>query len=337
MNFSMWRKALQIIPKIDKEEWDELDLISRWLIATRAAVLITTLFSATFAGIFAYRVGEFDFLRWVLVVVGLYLAHGTNNFLNDYTDFVRGVDVDNYYRAQYGPHPLLHGLMTKKELLTYAGVTGTIAAACGIALGIMRGEYTWLLMGLGAFFVLFYTYPLKYIALGEFSILVVWGPLMVAGGYYVITDLPWNWSIVLASLPHAFGVTSMLFGKHIDKLKADKDQKIYTLPVVLGETVSRWSMTVLLVAQYLMVFYLIYIGFFTPIMLLVLLTVPVFKQIWPILSHPKPDEKPEEFPDVWPNYYVAAAFHHTRRFGSWFFLALILETAAIPIWALLRG
>jgi len=337
MNFSMWRKALQIIPKINKEEWDELDLISRWLIATRAAVLITTLFSAIFAGIFAYRVGEFDFLRWILVVVGLYLAHGTNNFLNDYTDFVRGVDVDNYYRAQYGPHPLLHGLMTKKELLTYAGVTGTIAAACGIALGIMRGEYTWLLMGLGAFFVLFYTYPLKYIALGEFSILVVWGPLMVAGGYYVITDLPWNWSIVLASLPHAFGVTSMLFGKHIDKLKADKDRKIYTLPVVLGETVSRWSMTILLIAQYLMVFYLIYIGFFTPIMLLVLLTVPVFKQIWPILSHPKPDEKPEEFPDVWPNYYVAAAFHHTRRFGGWFFLALILETAAIPIWALLRG
>ncbi len=337
MNFSMWRKALQIIPKINKEEWDELDLISRWLIATRAAVLITTLFSATFAGIFAYRVGEFDFIRWILVVVGLYLAHGTNNFLNDYTDFVRGVDVDNYYRAQYGPHPLLHGLMTKKELLTYACVTGTIAAACGIALGIMRGEYTWLLMGLGAFFVLFYTYPLKYIALGEFSILVVWGPLMVAGGYYVITDLPWDWFIVLASLPHAFGVTSMLFGKHIDKLKADKDRKIYTLPVVLGETVSRWAMTVLLIAQYLMVFYLIYIGFFTPIMLLVLLTVPVFKQIWPILSHPKPDEKPEEFPDVWPNYYVAAAFHHTRRFGGWFFLALILETAAIPIWALLRG
>jgi 1,4-dihydroxy-2-naphthoate octaprenyltransferase len=100
MNFSMWRKALQIIPKISKEEWDELDLISRWLIATRAAVLVTTFLSAAFAGIFAIRVGAFDFWRWILVTVGLYLAHGTNNFLNDYTDFVRGVDVDNYYRAQ---------------------------------------------------------------------------------------------------------------------------------------------------------------------------------------------------------------------------------------------
>ena len=227
MNFSMWRKALNIIPKITKEEWDELDLISRWLIATRAAVLITTILSASFAGIFAIRAGLFDFWRWLLVIIGLYLAHGTNNFLNDYTDFVKGVDADNYYRAQYGPHPLLHGLMTKKQLLTYAGVTGAIAVACGVALGLMRGESTWILMGLGAFFVLFYTYPLKYFALGEISILIVWGPLMVAGGYYVITGLPWDWTIALASLPHGLGVTSMLFGKHIDKLKQDKDLKIY--------------------------------------------------------------------------------------------------------------
>ena len=337
MNISMWRKALQIIPRISKEEWDELDLVSRWLIATRAAVLVTTFMSASFAGIFAYRAGEFQLWRWLLVTIGLYLAHGTNNFLNDYIDFIRGVDVDNYYRAQYGPQPLLHGLMTKKELLTYAAVTGAAAAACGIALGFMRGELTWLLMGSGVFFVLFYTWPLKYIALGEFAVLAVWGPLMVGGGYYVITGLPWDWNIVLASLPHAFGVTAMLFGKHIDKLQQDKEYKIYTLPVVLGETLARWSMTALLILSYLMVFYLILIRFFTPVMLLLLVGLPTLFQIWPILSNPKPDEKPEEFPDVWPNYFVAAAFHHTRRFGGWFILAVIADTVVKVIWPAFWG
>ncbi len=332
MNFSMWRKALNIIPNVSKEEWDDLDIISRWLIATRAAVLVTTFLSAALAGIFAARVGAFDFWRWILVVVGLYLAHGTNNFLNDYTDFVRGVDVDNYYRAQYGPQPLLHGLMTKKELLTYAAITGAIAAACGVVLGILRGELTWILMGLGVIFVLFYTYPLKYIALGEVTVFVVWGPLMVAGGYYVITGLPWDWNIVLASLPHGVGVTSMLFGKHIDKLKQDKDLKIYTLPVVLGETLARWVMTGFLIASYLLVLYLIGVKFFSPVMLLVFLAIPTLIEIWPILSSPKPDEKPEGFPDVWPNYYVAAAFHHTRRFGGLFLLAVILDTAVRLIW-----
>lgn len=332
MNFAMWRKALQIIPRITKEEWDDLDLVSRWLIATRAAVMIMTIFSALLAGIFAFRAGAFNIWRWLLVTIGLYLAHGTNNFLNDYTDFIKGVDDDNYYRAQYGPQPLLHGLMTKKELLTYAGVTGAIAAACGITLVLLRGEWSWLLMALGAVFVLFYTYPLKYIALGEITVFVVWGPLMIAGGYYVITGLPWDWQIVLASLPYAVVVTSVLFGKHIDKLQQDKDLKIHTLPVVLGETAARWVMTGLLGFSYLLVIYLVWTRFFTPAMLMILIAIPTLAEIWPILSNPKPNEKPEDFPDVWPNYYVAAAFHHTRRFGGLLLLAVILDTAVRLIW-----
>jgi 1,4-dihydroxy-2-naphthoate octaprenyltransferase len=266
------------------------------------------------------------------VTAGLYLAHGTNNFLNDYTDFVRGVDVDNYYRAQYGPQPLLHGLMTKKELLTYAAVTGAIAAACGIALALMRGEFTWALMGIGVLFVLFYTYPLKYIALGEITVFLVWGPLMIAGGYYVITGLPWDWTVALASLPHGLGVTAMLFGKHIDKLEQDKENRIYTLPVVLGEKLARWTMTGLLILSYLVILYLIFIRFFTPVMLLALGGLPTLIEIWPVLSNPKPDEKPADFPDVWPNYYVAMAFHHTRRFGGLLFLAVVLDTIVKVIW-----
>ena len=55
MNVAMWLKALQIIPRINKEEWDGLDVISRWLISTRAAVLIMTFISATIGGLLAAR------------------------------------------------------------------------------------------------------------------------------------------------------------------------------------------------------------------------------------------------------------------------------------------
>jgi len=37
MNIGMWRKALRVIPHVNKEEWQRLDIISKWLIATRAA------------------------------------------------------------------------------------------------------------------------------------------------------------------------------------------------------------------------------------------------------------------------------------------------------------
>jgi 1,4-dihydroxy-2-naphthoate octaprenyltransferase len=105
-----------------------------------------------------------------LTAIGLVLAHATNNLLNDFIDYVRGVDKDNYYRAQYGPQPLEHGLMTKRQLLTYAAVTGLLALACGLILVAWRGPLALLLLGLGAFFVLFYTWPLKYIGLGELAV-----------------------------------------------------------------------------------------------------------------------------------------------------------------------
>ena len=124
----------------------------------------------------------------------------------------------------------------------------------------------------------------------------------------------------------------MLFGKHIDKLTQDKDLKIYTLPVVLGEKLARWFMTAFLILAYVIVIYLVWTRFFTPVMLLTLLAIPTLVEIWPILSNPKPAEKPEDFPDVWPNYYVAAAFHHTRRFGGLFLIAVILDTIVKLIW-----
>ena len=324
MNPSMWLKALRIIPHVSKEEWQRLDIISRWLIATRAAVLIMTFLSGAFAGLFAFRAGLFQFWPWLLVTLGLILAHATNNLLNDYTDYVRGVDQDNYYRAQYGPQPLVHGLLTKRGLLSYAAVTGLLALAIGLGLVFYRGGFTLLFLGLGAFFVLFYTWPLKYIALGELAVLIVWGPLMIGGGYYVITGA-WDWSVVIASLPYALGVTGVIFGKHIDKYEQDKARRIYTLPVVIGEKAARFTLVGILVLQYLFTFYLVLTRFYTPVMLAVVLAIPSFRRIFPMFRAPKPAEKPAEFPEVWPNYFVAAAFYHNRSFGIVFLLALVVD------------
>src|SRR5512144_231967 len=219
MNVAMWGRALRVIPRISKDEWNHLDVISKWLISTRAAVLIMTFISAAIAGLLAILAGKFDFAPWLLMTIGLVLAHATNNLLNDYVDYARGVDKDNYFRAQYGPQPLEHGLMTRGQVLLYIAVTGLIALAAGIVLVAMRGEATLALLGAGAFFVLFYTWPLKYIGMGEVAVIIVWGPLMVGGGYYAITgqlSLP----VVLTSLPVALAATTVLFGKHIDKLDA---------------------------------------------------------------------------------------------------------------------
>jgi 1,4-dihydroxy-2-naphthoate octaprenyltransferase len=325
MNFQMWRKALRVIPRISKEEWDDLDVISKWLISTRAVVLIMTFLSGAIAGILAFRDGQFNLWYFLLLEIGLVLAHATNNLFNDFTDYVKGVDQDNYYRSQYGPQPLVHGLMSKRQILTYALVTGLLALAAGLVLVAIRGTLAWILLLLGVFFVLFYTFPLKYFALGEIAVLIVWGPLMIGGGYFVITG-GWDWNVVLASFPYALGVTSVIFGKHVDKYEVDKAKRIHTLPVLMGEKASRYTVLGMFLLQYLAVIYLTLTGFFTPVLLVVLLALPSFFQVLPMFRAPRPPEKPLDFPDVWPNYFVAAAFVHNRRFGLLYLLGLVLET-----------
>ena len=191
MNFAMWRKALNVIPEVSKEEWDGLDVISKWLISTRAAVLVMTFISAALAGLFAWRDNSFSFLLWITLTLGLILAHASNNLLNDYVDYARGVDQENYYRAMYGPQPLAHGLMTKRQHLYYFIVSGLLALLCGLYLIWHNGfdPIIWALLGAGAFLLLFYTWPLKYIALGELAVFLVWGPLMIGGAAVLCVSL----------------------------------------------------------------------------------------------------------------------------------------------------
>jgi 1,4-dihydroxy-2-naphthoate octaprenyltransferase len=325
VNVAMWGRALRIIPRIEKSEWDRLDFVSKWLIATRAAVLIMTFISAAIAGILAFRDGQFHLGRWALLAVGLVMAHALNNLLNDLTDSRRGVDKDNYFRTQYGSQPLEAGLWTERQLLKYAAATGLIALACGLVLTYLQGWPVLVLLGLGAFFVLFYTWPLKYIGLGELAVVIVWGPLMIGGGYYVITGV-WSWPVALVSLVYALGPTTVIFGKHIDKYEADKAKEIHTLPVLIGERAARAMALGMFAAQYLLVIGLIVAGYFTPVMLLVLLALTAMPQVWNMYRRPRPAEMPQGYsPEIWPTYFAAISFFHNRRFGLLFILGLLVD------------
>jgi len=313
----MWVQALRVIPRIDLDEWRRLDVVSRWLIAARGAVLVITFISAGVGGLLAARAGAFDPVLWSLTTVALLLAHGTNNLLNDWTDHRKGVDRDNYFRTQYGPHPLESGLMTGRVLLTYAAVSGGLALATGAYLVAVRGPLALVLLAAGAFFVLFYTYPLKYIGLGEIAVLIVWGPLMIGGTYFITTGA-WDSTVAFAGLPYALGATGVIFGKHID-----------TLPVIIGARAARSIMAVMLVAQYALIAYLVAIGFFTPLLLVVFLALPKLLPTLRILRAARPASRPADYPEnVWPGWFVAYAFVHNRRWGSLFLLGLVGDLIA---------
>ncbi len=325
MNISMWREALKRIPRVSKEQWEQMDIPGRWLIATRSAVLVMTFLSAAMAGLFAYFDEAFHLGRWLMLTWGLLMAHATNNLLNDYTDYVKGVDKQNYYRAKYGTHPLEQGFMSVRRHLLYALVTGMLALIPGVWFVYLYGAPALWLTLAGLLFVLFYTYPLKYIGLGELAVLLVWGPLMIGGGYFVITG-NWSWTALLLSLPYALSTTLVIFGKHIDKLKQDREKGISTVPVLLGERWARYLAMAFMVLQYLLVMLIVALNELTPFVLLVLLALPVFIRTVKIFQKPRPTERPASYDkDAWPLWFVAYAFRHNKRYGMLFMLGLLAQ------------
>jgi 1,4-dihydroxy-2-naphthoate octaprenyltransferase len=57
--------------------------------------------------------------------------------------------------------------------------------------------------------------------------------------------------------------------------------------------------------------------------MVVVFALPKLVKIWEPFSRPKPAEPPEGFP-IWPLWYAALAFVHTRRAGGLLVLGLIV-------------
>jgi len=316
----------------DKKEWDALDVFSKWFIATRSAVGTITLYSGLIGGLLAWQYTQakgasFNFLTWLILTLGLFIAHGTNNLINDFTDFSRGIDKDNYFRTQYGVHPLAQGFWDKSTHLRWFAVSGLLAVLSGVyALFVTNfaSIVIWL-FATGSFILLFYTYPLKYVGIGELAIFIIWGPLMIGGVFFVLTGV-WDWTVILASIPIGLNVVTINLGKHTDKLKEDKVKKVRTLPVLVGEPAARFITISAIVLSYVITLYLIFVDrFFTPIMLLVFVAYKPAMAAIQRMSKPRPDGPPEGYP-IWPRWFSTVCFVHNRVFSNYFVLALIIDT-----------
>jgi 1,4-dihydroxy-2-naphthoate octaprenyltransferase len=306
----------------------EMDVVSKWLIITRAAVFTMTATSGLIGGLLAAAIADyFSWFSFALAMIGLILAHAANNMINDYFDLEGGVDTDEYARAQYSPHPILSGMISKRGLLTAILVVNLIDLLLLVYFAVTVGWQVLIFALAGLFISVFYVAPpirLKHHGLGEPGVFLVWGPLMIGGTYFVTSGQIPSAGVWLASLPYALVVTTVLIGKHIDKLDADKAKGIKTVPVILGSKTSLRLNQALMVSYYLLVLLLALSGTLDVWILLVFLAIPRLMSVLKIYNEPKPSEPPEDYP-VWPLWYVSAAFYHNKLAGGMFVLGLILN------------
>lgn len=308
-----------------------LDPIARWLLITRACVQPMTVTSIAIAGILAAPHPAFDALLFTAAALGSIVAHAANNMTNDYFDLTEGLDTGAYPRAEYAPHPVISGVISRSGLLKSIIVANAIDAAIMVLLFVARGWPIVAFALAGLFISVFYVAPplrLKARGLGEPSVAIVWGPLMVGGTYYAAVGSA-SAEVFWISIPYALLVTTVLMGKHIDKITWDRDEKVRTLPVLLGEERSRQVTIALMAGFYATVIVLAATGTAAVWTLAALAALPALASTAATYRRLKPDAPPPRWP-LWPLWFGPWAFVHARRAGA-LLVAGLLAGAIWPV------
>ncbi|MBN2433631.1 MAG: prenyltransferase [Spirochaetes bacterium] len=243
---------------------------SLYLSSLRAYSFPLSISSALIGPAWAYSSGhKIDSVRLFLICATVLLFHGAVNMLNDYYDYNRGVDTNERQRAvqRNAPGFLLH----------YALLLFFIGASFGAALVYLSG-LPMLVMGfIGAVLSFFYTgkkFSLKYMALGELTVFITFGPLLGLASLYAVSR---TFSLHVALLSSAPGLLAalVLFLNNLRDIDNDKKAHIKTLPMYFAKKTCTLVALSMLILPYIIIVCGTIPGFFTAYLLLILLSLPV--------------------------------------------------------------
>jgi 1,4-dihydroxy-2-naphthoate octaprenyltransferase len=176
-------------------------------------------------------------LPFLLALVGSVAIHAGTNLVNDYYDHVKGADGPD----SLGPSGVIQrGDLSPRAVLAGGIVCFAVGSAIGLLLVWMTSiELLWLGLASVAAGFLYTGAPvsLAYIGLGELTVFVFMGPVMVLGSYFVQTER-WDWGPVIVSLPVAFLVTGILHANNMRDIEDDRRHGKRTIATLIGR---RWA------------------------------------------------------------------------------------------------
>ena len=217
-----------------------------WLKAMRCQTLVAAIIPVFMGAVFAYQYGKFHFFSVVSAfLAAIFIQIGTN-FANDYFDYINGADTDN----RLGPLRVTSaGLVSPISMRNAMIIAFIIALLCSSYI-IWRGGLPILGIGLlGILFGILYTggpYPLGYNGLGDVFVLLFFGPVAVAGTYYVHA-LYWSTEAILLGLAPGLFSMAILAVNNLRDIDEDRGSGKRTLAVRFGRTFARTEFTLCLV------------------------------------------------------------------------------------------
>lgn len=212
--------------------------IGVWVLAARPKTLFASIAPVVLGAAMAEASGGFHALSACCALLGAVFIQIGTNLANDYFDFVKGTDT----AERLGPvRATQAGLVTPRQMKRAAALVFTAAIATGLYL-VWRGGWPILLIGvLSVLFGVLYTggpVPIGYLGLGDIFVLIFFGPVAVAGTYYVQT-LHLELAPVVAGFGPGLLSTAILTVNNLRDIEGDRASGKRTLAARFGVIFAR--------------------------------------------------------------------------------------------------
>ena len=222
---------------------------SIWIQAIRAPSLSAAAIPVLLGVAIAARAGFFSLGRMILALAGAIAIQAGTNLINDYYDYRSGADSEQ----SLGPSMVIQrGLLTPDQVWRGGIVAFAIGALIGLILVSLCG---WPILALGVPSIAagyFYTaspVSLAYVALGELTVFIFMGPVIVLGAYFVMA-MHFSSAALWASIPLGFMVAGILHANNIRDIESDTRHGKRTIATILGRTGANYELVAIDVAAY---------------------------------------------------------------------------------------
>ncbi|CAD0202490.1 unnamed protein product [Chrysodeixis includens] len=228
--------------------------VRTYVLALRPWSLSASLLPTLLGAALAYRLpgdSGFSWCTLLLTLCTVIPVHGAGNVVNTYFDFVKGID-----NRKSDDRTLVDHILSIDEVVSLGAILYLAGCASFVPLVILspaRMEHLALVYfgGLSSSFLYTGGIGLKYIALGDILVLVIFGPVSVVFAFLAQTGRV-DWPIIYYAIPFALNTEAILHSNNTRDLETDSKAEIVTLAILIGRTASYLLYAFLLFTPYIM-------------------------------------------------------------------------------------
>ena len=208
--------------------------LKEWFMVTRPWGYMLSIMPAALAVAYVFfenSVTPLDVNWWygILAVIASPILQAGGNMMSDYFDYKNNVDREETYGSS---RLLVNKQFEPREVYWFSISMMAIGSIFGIYL-LLNTSWHLLWIGLAGIIGSYFYFFMKYRALGDLNIFIIYGQLISLGTYLVMTNAL-SWKMLLVAAAPGFLIVNVLHANNTRDIKHDGVAKIKTAAMLLG-------------------------------------------------------------------------------------------------------